>query len=67
MLLGLSVGTWMLLSVMISFTLGGLFFWYAAKHSGQFEDVESIKYRMLEDGELDIEEPEKKEEQNKAK
>ena len=55
MLLGLSLGTWMLLLVMLTFTLGAFFFWYAAKHSGQFEDVESIKHRMLEDGILDIE------------
>lgn len=56
MLLGLSTGTWMLLTIMVAFTVGGIGFWVAAKKSGQFDDVEGIKYRMMEDGVLDLEE-----------
>ena len=58
MLLGLSIGTWMLLTIMVAFTIGGIGFWIAARKSGQFDDVEGIKYRMLDDGALDIEENE---------
>lgn len=56
MLLGLSLGTWMLLTIMVSFTVGGVAFWLAARKAGQFDDVEGVKYRMMEDGALDIEE-----------
>ncbi|ERI06965.1 cbb3-type cytochrome oxidase assembly protein [Aneurinibacillus aneurinilyticus] len=49
MLFGLSIGTWMLITIMICFTGSALLIWYAAKSSGQFDDVEGIKYRMLEE------------------
>jgi cbb3-type cytochrome oxidase maturation protein len=67
MLLGLSTGTWMLLTIMVSFTLGGIVFFLAAKKSGQFNDVEGIKYRMLEDGVLDIEEEPKEDKKEQEK
>jgi cbb3-type cytochrome oxidase maturation protein len=55
MLFGLSIGTWMLIIIMISFSGSALLIWYAAKSSGQFDDVEGIKYRMLEeDSALDV-------------
>ncbi|NME97092.1 cbb3-type cytochrome oxidase assembly protein CcoS [Aneurinibacillus aneurinilyticus] len=39
----------MLITIMICFTGSALLIWYAAKSSGQFDDVEGIKYRMLEE------------------
>ncbi|WP_162142457.1 cbb3-type cytochrome oxidase assembly protein [Aneurinibacillus terranovensis] len=52
--MGLSLGTWMLITVMIAFSGSAILMWFAARNNGQFEDVEGIKYRMLEDGEYDI-------------
>lgn len=49
MLFGLSIGTWMLITIMICFSGSALLIWYAAKESGQFDDVEGVKYRMLEE------------------
>ncbi|GED13038.1 hypothetical protein AM501_28385 [Aneurinibacillus migulanus] len=49
MLFGMSIGTWMLITIMICFTGSALLIWYAAKSSGQFDDVEGVKYRMLEE------------------
>jgi cbb3-type cytochrome oxidase maturation protein len=49
MLLGMSIGSWMLITIMICFSGSALLIWYAAKSSGQFDDVEGVKYRMLEE------------------
>ncbi|MCF6093560.1 hypothetical protein L1765_06110 [Microaerobacter geothermalis] len=47
MLLGLTIGAWIILIVMISFTGSSILIWAWARKSGQFD--ESIKYRMLDD------------------
>ncbi|WP_047151533.1 cbb3-type cytochrome oxidase assembly protein [Aneurinibacillus tyrosinisolvens] len=52
MLMGFSIGTWMLLIVTVCFSGSSLLVWYAARNSGQFEDVEGVKYRMLEEESL---------------
>lgn len=53
---GLSMNAWILLIVMISLSGAASFIFIGAKRSGQFEDVEGIKYRMLveEDDELEL-------------
>ncbi|MED0674746.1 MULTISPECIES: cbb3-type cytochrome oxidase assembly protein [Aneurinibacillus] len=45
----MSIGTWILLITMVCFSGSALLIWYAAKTSGQFDDVEGVKYRMLEE------------------
>ncbi|WP_261178793.1 cbb3-type cytochrome oxidase assembly protein [Anaerobacillus sp. CMMVII] len=46
-LLGLSMNGWILIIIMTSLSGGAFFIYYGAKKTGQFEDVEGIKYRML--------------------
>jgi cbb3-type cytochrome oxidase maturation protein len=41
----------MLLLIMISFSGSALLLFWSAKRSGQFDDIEGIKYRMLTDEE----------------
>ncbi|MCT8138584.1 cbb3-type cytochrome oxidase assembly protein [Anaerobacillus sp. CMMVII] len=38
---------WILIIIMTSLSGGAFFIYYGAKKTGQFEDVEGIKYRML--------------------
>lgn len=47
----MTASTIVLLIIMICFTgSAGMIFW-SAKKSGQFDDIEGIKYRMLSDEE----------------
>lgn len=46
-LFGLSMNGWILIIIMLSLSGAAFFIYYGAKKSGQFEDVEGIKYRML--------------------
>lgn len=41
----------MLLVIMICFTGSAALMFFSAKKSGQFDDIEGIKYRMLSDEE----------------
>lgn len=41
----------LLLTIMITFTGSALLVWYWARKDGQFDNVEDVKYRMLEDEE----------------
>ncbi|OIJ16071.1 cytochrome oxidase maturation protein, cbb3-type [Anaerobacillus arseniciselenatis] len=45
--LGLSFNGWILIIIMLSLSGAALFIYLGAKKTGQFDDVESIKYRML--------------------
>lgn len=54
-LFGLSLNAWILLIIMVSLSGAAFFIYYGAKKSGQFEDVEGIKYRMLvEEDDLEL-------------
>lgn len=46
---GLSLNGWILIIVMCSLSGAAMFVYIGAKKNGQFENVESIKYRMLFD------------------
>ncbi len=48
---GLSLSSLMLIIIMVSLSASALLIWYWAKKDGQFDDVEGVKYRMLEDDE----------------
>ncbi len=48
---GLSISAVLLLTVMICFSVSAILVWYWAKKDGQFQNVEEIKYRMLNDEE----------------
>lgn len=39
----------LLVTIMATFSLSAILMYFGAKRAGQFEDVEGIKYRMLED------------------
>ncbi|WP_134700001.1 cbb3-type cytochrome oxidase assembly protein [Ammoniphilus sp. YIM 78166] len=45
----MTISTILLLTIMATFSLSAILLYFAAKKTGQFEDVEGIKYRMLED------------------
>lgn len=45
----MSLSAILLLIIMATFSLSAILLYFAAKKDGQFEDVEGIKYRMLED------------------
>ena len=47
----LSLGTWIMLGWMLLVALTGVGFLVWGWRSGQFKDIESAKYRMLEDKE----------------
>lgn len=49
--LGLTMNAWILIIVMFSLSGAALFIYLGAKRSGQFDNVEAIKYRMLLDEE----------------
>ncbi len=55
-LFGLSMNAWILIIVMVSLSGAATFIFIGAKNSGQFKDVEGIKYRMLveEDDEFEL-------------
>lgn len=39
----------LLVTIMATFSISAILMYFGAKRDGQFEDVEGIKYRMLED------------------
>ncbi len=45
----MSLGAILLVTIMATFSLSAILMYFGAKKDGQFEDVEGIKYRMLED------------------
>ncbi|WP_120189107.1 cbb3-type cytochrome oxidase assembly protein [Ammoniphilus oxalaticus] len=45
----MSISTILLITIMATFSLSAILMYVAAKKGGQFEDVEGIKYRMLDD------------------
>ncbi|GAX91076.1 cbb3-type cytochrome oxidase assembly protein CcoS [Effusibacillus lacus] len=45
----MTLQAWLLLAVMFSLTGSSALLYYWAKRAGQFDDVESAKYRMLQD------------------
>ncbi|HJV44525.1 MAG TPA: cbb3-type cytochrome oxidase assembly protein [Bacillota bacterium] len=45
----MSLSSILLIVIMATFTFSALLLYWGAKKDGQFEDVEGIKYRMLED------------------
>ncbi|WP_206662934.1 cbb3-type cytochrome oxidase assembly protein CcoS [Anaerobacillus alkaliphilus] len=54
-LFGLSMNAWILIIVMLSLSGAASFIFIGAKNSGQFDDVEGIKYRMLVEEEEELE------------
>lgn len=45
----MNIGAWTLIIVLISFSGSAILIYLLGKKLGQFDDVEGIKYRMLED------------------
>lgn len=49
----MSMAAWVITISCLSFTGSAFFIWMCARRSGQFQDVEAIKYRMLDDDEFE--------------
>ncbi|RXI99587.1 cbb3-type cytochrome oxidase assembly protein CcoS [Anaerobacillus alkaliphilus] len=49
------MNAWILIIVMLSLSGAASFIFIGAKNSGQFDDVEGIKYRMLVEEEEELE------------
>lgn len=45
----MSLSLLLLITVMATFSFSAILMYFGSKRMGQFEDVEGIKYRMLED------------------
>ncbi|HSH25715.1 MAG TPA: cbb3-type cytochrome oxidase assembly protein [Massilibacterium sp.] len=45
----MNTGAWTLIIVLISFSGSAILIYLLGKKTGQFDDVEGVKYRMLQD------------------